>query len=286
MIRIDIRKPLQGAGGTMELRIDLTIKERTFLTVAGESGSGKTTFLRILAGLEQAEGEIEVDQERWLDDKTCLPPQKRRIGFVFQDYALFENMKVLENLLFVRRDERLAWHLLHMTDLVELADRYPAGLSGGQKQRVALCRAMMNRPRLLLMDEPLSALDPAMRQKLQKDILHLHKEFGTTTVMVSHDPGEIYQLADRVVTLSQGRVVADTTPAQLFFKERSGALSFHGELLDLISEAKSEYAVISVGNQITKIPITPSQSFRLKDIREIRIVVSPECAQIEPIPCD
>ncbi|MCD6433905.1 MAG: ATP-binding cassette domain-containing protein, partial [Sulfurimonas sp.] len=181
MIKIDINKKLHGSSGDMELDINLDIKEGDFIALAGESGSGKTTLLRVFAGLEDATGTLQIGEEMWLDSKKSLPPQKRGIGFVFQDYALFPNMSVEENLLFVNRDRDLANHLLAMTELSSLANRLPNRLSGGQQQRVSLCRALMNRPKLLLMDEPLSALDPAMRTKLQSEILALHKEFGTTT---------------------------------------------------------------------------------------------------------
>ncbi|MEA3512917.1 MAG: ABC transporter ATP-binding protein, partial [Campylobacterota bacterium] len=161
MIKIDINKKLHGSNGEMDLDINLEITKGDFVALAGLSGSGKTTLLRILAGLEDADGTLKIDDDVWLDGKFCLPPQKRKIGFVFQDYALFPNMSVLDNLLYVQKDKELADKLLEMTELSELKKRLPNSLSGGQKQRVSLCRAMMNRPKLLLMDEPLSALDPA-----------------------------------------------------------------------------------------------------------------------------
>ena len=157
MIELDIRKTLQGSGGPMVLDVTLKIEEHSFVALAGPSGSGKTTLLRILSGLETAEGVIRVGGETWLEGKKALPPQRRGIGFVFQDYALFENMSVEQNLLFVKDDRELAAHLLEMTGMTELRTRLPHSLSGGQKQRVSLCRAMMNRPKLLLLDEPLSA---------------------------------------------------------------------------------------------------------------------------------
>jgi molybdate transport system ATP-binding protein len=168
MIKIDITKKLHGPVGDMRLYVRLSIKEGEFLALTGHSGSGKTTFLRVLAGLENAQGFIKVGDEIWLDGKKSTPPQKRKIGFVFQDYALFPNMSVEENLLFVNNDKALADYLLEITELDKLKKRLPNSLSGGQKQRVSLCRALMNRPKILLMDEPLSALDPAMRLKLQK----------------------------------------------------------------------------------------------------------------------
>jgi len=184
----------------------------------GESGSGKTTLLRVLAGLEKAEGKITVEDATWLNGQKMLPPQQREIGFVFQDYALFENMNVEENLLFVNDDRALAKKLLEMTELSRLSHRNVKGLSGGQKQRVSLCRAMMKQPKLLLMDEPLSALDPAMRKKLQDEILKLHKTFGTTTIMVSHDTDASYHLSDRILVLDHGEIIADGSPEEIFEK--------------------------------------------------------------------
>jgi len=202
----------------MDLDVQLNIPKGAFISLMGESGSGKTTLLRILAGLEKAEGSITVEGLPWLQKEKMLSPQQRGIGFVFQDYALFENMSVEENLLFVNKDKALAQKLLEMTELDRLASRNVKGLSGGQKQRVSLCRAMMNKPKLLLMDEPLSALDPAMRTKLQDEILNLHKVFGTTTIMVSHDTDVSYRLSDRIVVLDHGKIVADGTPEEVLVK--------------------------------------------------------------------
>jgi molybdate transport system ATP-binding protein len=254
MIEINIRKTLLGATGSMELDVDLMIKEHAFVALAGKSGSGKTTLLRILAGLESAEGKIKVDDMLWQDAKKVLPSQKRGIGFVFQDYALFANMSVEQNLLYVCKDETLADELLHMTELTALKDRLPSSLSGGQQQRVSLCRAMMNRPKLLLMDEPLSALDPEMRSKLQHDILNLHKTFGTTTVMVSHDPSEIYRLADYMLVLDAGQVVKEGTPKEVMLKTQgSQKFSLRGELLDIIKADVIYIGVVSIGQQIVEV---------------------------------
>ena len=272
MIRIEVQKALLGAAGTMPLTISLEIKEGTFLAIAGESGSGKTTFLRILAGLEEAAGQISVSGERWLDGKFSLPPQKRRIGFVFQEYALFDNMSVEENLLFVNRDKALAEHLLKMTGLHELRKRYPNALSGGQKQRVSLCRAMMKRPKILLMDEPLSALDPAMRTKLQHEISQLHKEFQTTTIMVSHDPSEIYRLAERVVVFEQGKIVRDGTPSEILLQTSgSQKFSFEGELLEIRRADLLYVAIVSIGQQLVQVVISQSDAEKLQVGTMVRV---------------
>ncbi len=261
MVSINIHKTLLGSVGQMDLDVDITVNEHAFVALAGQSGSGKTTLLRILAGLEKAEGVITVSEDVWQKRGTVLAPQKRGIGFVFQEYALFANMSVQENLLYVTKDHDLAKHLLEMTDLYELRDRLPATLSGGQKQRVSLCRAMMNRPKLLLMDEPLSALDPAMRTKLQHDILKLHKEFGTTTIMVSHDPSEIYRLADRVIVLDQGKVVQDGTPKEVLLKTQgSQKFSLTGELLDIVKADVIHIAVVAIGQQIVEVVLDADEA--------------------------
>ena len=268
MIKIDVSKKLHGMSGDMLLDVSLEVKEGSFVALAGESGSGKTTLLRILAGLESADGLISVDGDEWLHKGKSIPVQERGIGFVFQDYALFENMSVLENLLYVRDDKVLAQHLLALTQLTALRNRRPSRLSGGQKQRVALCRALMSRPKLLLMDEPLSALDPAMRTKLQKEILILHKEFKTTTIMVSHDPSEIYRLASEVVVLDAGKVLERGEPKDVLLKTSgSQKFSLEGELLDIVKYDVIYVAIISIGQQLVEVVISASEaeSFSIGD---------------------
>ncbi|HIP62496.1 MAG TPA: ATP-binding cassette domain-containing protein [Sulfurovum sp.] len=265
MLKININKNLHGSNGDMSLDVDLEIKEGSFVALSGHSGSGKTTMLRILAGLEDAKGYISIDDEVWLDGKKVVSPQKRGIGFVFQDYALFPNMTVENNLLFVNKDKELANHLLEITEMSELKGRLPNTLSGGQQQRVSLCRAMMNRPKLLLMDEPLSALDPLMRAKLQNEILALHREFGTTTIMVSHDPSEIYRLSNRVLVLDSGKIIADGSPKEVLLRTTgSQKFSFEGELLDIIKVDVIYVAIISIGQQIVEIVVSADEAQGLK----------------------
>ena len=266
MIEIEVRKTLEGSRGGMELSVALKIAEGSFTAIQGPSGSGKTTLLRILAGLEEAEGRIVVDGEVWLGASRPLPPQRRSIGFVFQEYALFPNMTVRDNLLYVCRDEMLAERLMRLTGLAELAGRYPGRLSGGQQQRVALCRALMRRPKLLLMDEPLSALDPEMRRRLQDDIGRLHREFGTTTLMVSHDPAEIYRLADRVVHLEEGCVTEEGNPSRLLLETTgSQKLSFRGEILEISRRDAIRVAVVAIGQQIVEVVLDSAEAQALKE---------------------
>ena len=257
MISLNIKKELHGSNGVMNLDINLSLQNGEFVALSGDSGSGKTTLLRVLAGLEEASGEIIVDGEIWLNEKIKKPIQKRDIGFVFQDYALFPNLSVIDNLLYVKKDKDLAKQLLNLTDLYELKNRYPNSLSGGQKQRVSLCRALMKRPKILLMDEPLSALDPHMRLKLQDEILTLHKEFKTTTIMVSHDPSEMYKLASRVLVLKDGKIIDDGLPKDILLKTQgSQKFSFEGELLDIIKVDVINIAIVAIGQQIVEVVIS------------------------------
>lgn len=257
MISLNIKKELHGSNGVMNLDINLSLQNGEFVALSGVSGSGKTTLLRVLAGLEEAFGEIIADGEIWLNEKIKKPIQKRDIGFVFQDYALFPNLSVIDNLLYVKKDKDLAKQLLNLTDLYELKNRYPNSLSGGQKQRVSLCRALMKRPKILLMDEPLSALDPHMRLKLQDEILTLHKEFKTTTIMVSHDPSEMYKLASRVLVLKDGKIIDDGLPKDILLKTQgSQKFSFEGELLDIIKVDVINIAIVAIGQQIVEVVIS------------------------------
>ncbi|MCW8837272.1 MAG: ATP-binding cassette domain-containing protein [Thiovulaceae bacterium] len=261
MISLDIQKKLLG----IDLEIDLEIKTGDFIALSGKSGSGKTTLLRILAGLEDAHGSIKIENEIWLDAKVKKAIQEREIGFVFQDYALFENMNVEKNLLFVSNDKELCEHLLKITHMSDYKNSLPSQLSGGQKQRVAICRALMRRPKLLLLDEPLSALDPQTRLSLQSELLTLHNEFKTTTILISHDPSEIYKLASRVIVLDAGKVINDGKPKDILLKTKgSQKLSFSGELLDIKKVDIIYIAVIAIGQQIVEVVINEDEVQNLK----------------------
>jgi molybdate transport system ATP-binding protein len=221
-LRLSARMSLNGAAGPFELDVDLSIAAGSFVALIGPSGAGKTTLLRILAGLARpAAGCVRVGDAIWCDTSQRLnvPTRQRAIGFVFQDYALFPNMTVRGNVEYAlgsRARANEVTQLLKLVDLDRLETAFPARLSGGQKQRLALIRALARRPALLMLDEPLSALDPAMRRQLQDELKRLHRGFGTTTLMVSHDVSEIFRLADRVIRLDQGLVVYDGPPGPAF----------------------------------------------------------------------
>ncbi len=272
MIEIDVFKELKGVDRDINLSVKIDVQSGSFVSISGESGSGKTTFLRILSGLEKAKGKIVVDGKKWLDEEFFLAPQKRGVGFVFQDYALFPNMTVLQNLLYINNDKKRAEHLLDIVHLQEYKDRYPTTLSGGQKQRVALSRAFMNKPKIILMDEPLSALDPVMRAKLQQDILALKSEFKATVFMVSHDPSEIYKLSNFVMVIKEGKMLSFGKPKDVLLKTSgSQKLSFEGELLDLVKKDVIYVAIIAIGQQIVEVVLSENETKELKIGSKVRV---------------
>ncbi|PZO67450.1 MAG: sulfate ABC transporter ATP-binding protein [Paracoccus denitrificans] len=211
---IEINRMFKSFGKTEVLRgIDLDIADGELVALLGPSGSGKTTLLKIIAGLDWPDsGQLRVGGVDWL----ALTPQERRIGFVFQNYALFPHMTVRDNIAFgltVRpRGERpttseithRANELLGFLQIEGLGDRYPSQLSGGQRQRVALGRAMAIEPTVLLLDEPFGALDAAVRRDLRRWLRGVHDATGTTTIFVTHDQEEAFELADRVVVMNNG----------------------------------------------------------------------------------
>ena len=269
MIEIDIRKHLLGAQGAFELDLRFTLERGEFITLFGASGAGKTTLLRCLAGLDEPDaGLISVNGETWFDGRSRAPVQARRVGFMFQDYALFPNMSVRGNIAFALRhgaDARRVDELIELMALGELQNRMPATLSGGQRQRVALARALAAEPRLLLLDEPFSALDHETRLRLQEEVLRMQRRFGISAIMVSHDMGEAYRLSARVLVIEAGRIVQAGPPAQVFGAGRaSGKFSFAGEVLT-IEAADVVYAVtLLVGPQIVRVIAAADEAAHLK----------------------
>jgi molybdate transport system ATP-binding protein len=270
MIRASINKRLHGTQGDFELVASLEIAEGEFVALFGPSGVGKTTLLRCIAGLEQPEqGSIVVNGTTWLDtaNRINLASQQRYVGYVFQDYALFPNMTVRGNLEFALRkgaDKKRVEELLELMELGELQHRKPDTLSGGQKQRIALARALASEPRLLLLDEPLSALDATIRSRLQDEILRLQKHFGLTAILVSHDVGEVYKLANRVMVMEAGRVTQQGTPAVVFSSgQTSGKFRFTGEILAIEPMDVLFSLTVLVGNQIVRVVATRDEAAEL-----------------------
>lgn len=260
MITCTAQKDLNASGGGIQLRLDFEIPKGALVTLYGKSGAGKTSTLRILAGLLAPDsGCIRVGDTVWFDaaQRINLKPQQRRIGFVFQDYALFPNMTVQQNLEYGsgrRADRQLVDILIDMVDLRGLEKRLPSTLSGGQKQRVALARALVQKPDILMLDEPLSALDSGIRAKLQEDILRVHREFGLTTILISHDLGEIYRLSDRVMHMEAGRITKETAADAMFSdREISGKFKFTGEVMRIESADILFIVHVRIQNQVVKV---------------------------------
>lgn len=243
MIRINIIKKLHLPHGNGELKIDTEVEDQSFTALYGPSGAGKTSLLRIITGLLKPErGIIEVNGQTWLntDKKINLPPQKRNIGFVFQDYALFPNMTVEENLRYAlppRQSPLRLQELMATMNLQAWANLKPDVLSGGQKQRVALARALVREPEVLLLDEPLSALDDHTRLQLQQELLRVHQQYSLTTILVSHHLPEVFKLATHVIKIEQGQLLQSGTAAQIFgWQPQRDGLYLTGEVVSVNAE--------------------------------------------------
>lgn len=225
MILLNIKRKLSGANGLLNLDFNTSIDNGELVTLYGPTGSGKSSVLSMLAGLMKPDsGNIMVDDETWFDHskRINIVPQKRNIGMVFQDYSLFPNMTIRENLEYALsngQDSKTIDDLLEVSGLENLQHKKPFILSGGQKQRVALTRALVRKPKLLLLDEPLSALDSEMRSKLQDYILRFHQEFHLTTILVSHDLPEVIKMSQRILILENGSIKHDCAP-QILLEQR------------------------------------------------------------------
>jgi len=222
MSRVTLQRLVKRYRQTEVVRdIDLTIEEGEFVVLLGPSGCGKTTTLRMIAGLtEPTSGTVSIGGEV----VTRLPPRARNVGMVFQDYALFPNMTVADNIGFglVERGasrDRIKDRTAAMLALIRmegLQGRYPSELSGGQQQRVALARSLAYEPRVLLMDEPLGALDQKLRDEMQRELTRIQRTLGITTVFVTHDQQEAMALADRIVVMNGGRIEQSGAPQELY----------------------------------------------------------------------
>lgn len=223
------------AGQPVVHPLSLTIDEGEFLTLLGPSGCGKTTILRMIAGFEQpTTGIIRLDGE----DVTQLPPNKRNLNLVFQHYALFPHMTVEQNIQFglkmkkipVKEQRERIDEAIRLTQLTALAKRYPHQLSGGQQQRVAIARAIANKPKVLLLDEPLGALDLQLRKNLQAELKQLQRSLGITFVYVTHDQEEAMMMSDRIVIMNTGKVEQIGSPRDVYERpETLFAATFIGE---------------------------------------------------------
>ncbi|MGW6493156.1 ABC transporter ATP-binding protein [Streptomyces sp. NPDC055056] len=266
-------------GSTVALDgLDLAVRPGELLALLGPSGCGKTTALRMLAGFEHPDsGEVLVDGE----DVTRVPAHRRDAGMVFQSYSLFPHLSAVDNVAFglrmrkVRTAERRA-RAAELLDLVGLADKgeqYPHQLSGGQQQRVALARALALRPRVLLLDEPLSALDAKVRLSLREEISRLQQELGITTLFVTHDQEEALSMADRVAVMRSGRLEQCAAPAELYGRP---ATAFVAEFVGTMSRIPGTLDGESVEVLGRRLPV----GGEAPAVREVDVLVRPEAVRV------
>jgi ABC-type Fe3+/spermidine/putrescine transport system ATPase subunit len=236
--------------------VSLDVAEGEFVTLLGPSGSGKTTCLRAIAGmLIPDSGSLSIAGR----DVSAVPMNKRNIGMVFQNYSLFPHLTVAQNVAFPLRVRRLATAeiakqvetALGLVHLTGLGERRPAQLSGGQQQRVALARALVFKPDVLLLDEPLSALDRLLREEMQFELRRIHRETGTTMICVTHDRSEALTMSDRVVVMRDGRIVQDDAPETIYLRSQSRFVAeFLGEVNIIPMELRNGVATDAKGRRL------------------------------------
>ena len=256
MSRVVLKQVTKRYGETFAVRgLDLDIREGEFLTLLGPSGCGKTTTLRMIAGFVlPSSGTVYLGDK----DVTRLAPNKRDIGMVFQDYALFPHMTISENIAFGLTERRIdksvigrrVKELLNLVQLADVEERYPPELSGGQQQRIAVARAVAYSPRVLLMDEPLGALDLKLREAMQTEIRQIQQRLGTTTIYVTHDQTEAMHMSDRIVVMKDGRIEQTGSAEEIYNRPRTRFVAdFIGQinLLDgAVVGCENGFAVVDV----------------------------------------
>lgn len=241
LIDLQVKKTIHTSCGDEILDVSIQVPRYGFVTLFGKSGAGKTTILRMIAGLTNPdEGYIRVGDEVWFDSmkKINIRPQKRDIGFVFQDYGLFPNMTLKENLLYAQpqKEKDYVTELLNVFHLKGFCRIKPGKLSGGQQQRLAVARALARKPALLLLDEPLSAIDTETREMLQAEILQAHHRYRATTLLVSHDIEEVLKLSEFVYVIENGKMQKQGKPADVFSRGNKEAETCSHHIRTLLDE--------------------------------------------------
>ncbi|MCX4746162.1 ABC transporter ATP-binding protein [Kitasatospora sp. NBC_01287] len=278
---VEFRSLRRAFGSTVALDgLDLTVHPGELLALLGPSGCGKTTALRILAGFESHDsGEVLVDGQ----DVTAIPAHKRDAGMVFQSYSLFPHLTALDNVSFglkmrgIGKDERRkrAMELLELVGLPQRAAHFPHQMSGGQQQRIALARALALQPRVLLLDEPLSALDAKVRLNLREEIRRLQQELGITTLFVTHDQEEALSMADRVAVLRAGRLEQCATPGELYARP---ATAFVAQFVGTMSRIPA----VRAGEQVEVLGRRHAVDGALPATGELDVLVRPENVLLTP----
>src|SRR5450755_1261025 len=262
---------------------DLEVTEGEFLTLLGPSGSGKTTLLSLIAGLSVPDGgQLRINGQ----DATYAAPHERDIGMVFQNYALFPHMTVAENIAFPLKMRRVdnanaakrATEALDLVRLPHVASRFPKELSGGQQQRIALARCLVYKPSIVLMDEPLGALDKKLRDHMQLEIKRIHRDTGATIVYVTHDQEEAMTMSDRICLMNGGRIEQLGAPSDLYFRPKTLFVAdFIGEsnlLRGSISAANGSKVEVTLGDGATRVTATAHAPMSSGD--NVRVMVRPQ----------
>lgn len=256
--------------------VDLDVKQGEFFSILGPSGCGKTTMLRLIAGFETADAGKVVIQGQSM---TNVPPYRRPVNTVFQSYALFNHLNVWDNIAFGLQLKKLprsqiqsrVQEALELVKMEGLRSRFPSQLSGGQQQRVALARALVNRPAVLLLDEPLGALDLKLRKEMQVELANLHLEVGLTFIMVTHDQEEALCLSDRIAVMNQGKIEQVGSPSQIYEQPRTAFVAdfigdsnlFEGEITAVDASSvriltKAQLSIVATRQQDTPTEISQS----------------------------
>jgi putative spermidine/putrescine transport system ATP-binding protein len=271
--------------------VNLEIQTGEFISLLGPSGCGKTTILRMIAGFEQPTGgSIRLEDQ----DITHIPANRRDMGMVFQSYSLFPHMTAAQNIAFglrLKKLSRMQQHkrvseMLDLVGLTSMGDRFPHQLSGGQQQRIALARALAIAPRLLLLDEPLSALDAKVRQQLRNEIRRIQQQLGTTTLFVTHDQEEALSISDRVVVMAQGRIDQEGTPEEIYLTPRTAfTASFIGAMNQIPGVWEARSGQVRVRIHLDPHPadeLLQTQPTDLPDGSTVVVLVRPESIAVLP----
>jgi iron(III) transport system ATP-binding protein len=260
--------------------VSLRVRAGEVVCLLGPSGCGKSTLLRIAAGLEELQhGSVRIDGREMREaGGRALPPERRNVGLMFQDSALFPHLSVLDNVAFgldrmqARRRRARALEMLEQVGMAEAAGRFPHRLSGGQQQRVALARALAPGPGLILLDEPFSALDARLRGRIRDDTLHLLKQAGSGTLLVTHDAEEAMFMADRIALMRDGRLLQTGTPAELYCSPASPFVaSFFGEVNELEGTVRDGQVETALGQ---------FDAASLADGSAVRVLIRPEAIDV------
>ncbi len=269
--------------------LNLTINNGEFLTILGPSGCGKTTVLRLIAGLEDPNGgKIILDGQ----DITDVPAERRFVNTVFQSYALFPHMTIFENVAFGLRMQKVpnaeirprVMEALRMVRLEEMAERKPTQLSGGQQQRIAIARAVVNKPKVLLLDESLSALDYKLRKEMQNELKALQRQLGITFIFVTHDQEEALTMSDRIIVMNKGNIEQDGTPREIYEEPKNLFVArFIGEInvfdAKVIERVNEKTVKANVEGRVceiyTALPVKPEQ--------HLKVLLRPEDILIEEL---